>query len=212
MRGHRRGGGSGSLCVTPSGASVGSSVDEGGPKVGARRWSAALGAVLLAGCAGGSGEPSGEGVATVTERATATATETVTATETETVTEGPTDGPTDIVASGDSCSDLVGGESLAFVFVTAPAIGTQVSSPFTVAGCANAFEAAYSWELLDRDGAVLVEGFGTASCGTGCVGTFSFDVSYTVPERQVGTLRVFTVSAMDGSDDDVNAIPLVLEP
>lgn len=144
---------------------------------------------------------------TTTVAPTPAPTVTVTATATEVVTEEPTDAP-----GRDACDDLVGGESLAFVFVTEPAPGTQVSSPFEFAGCSNTFEAAYEWRLLDRDGRILAQGFGNATCGTGCVGTFRQSVTFTVTDRQVGTLQVFTTSAEDGSERDVNALPLVLEP
>lgn len=133
---------------------------------------------------------------------------TVTTTVTEYVTEDPTTPPT----TQDACAALEDGESMAFVFVTWPTSGTTVQSGFTVTGCANTFEAAYSWRLKDGSGAILASGFGTATCGTGCVGTFTQPVSYTVSETQVGTLEVYTASAEDGSDQHLNAIPLVLEP
>ncbi len=133
---------------------------------------------------------------------------TVTATATETVTAEPTE--PDAVA--DPCATLVDGDSLAFVFVTAPVPGATVSSGFTFSGCSNAFEAAHQWRLLDRDGRELASGFGSATCGTGCVGTFQQTVEFTVGSRQVGRLEVFTTSAQDGSVQDLNAIPLVLEP
>lgn len=134
---------------------------------------------------------------------------TVTVTVTETPDPGPTATP---VATGDPCDDLVGGETLAFVFVTSPAPGTMVSDGFSFSGCANAFEATYGWRLEDANGAVLANGFGTASCGTGCVGTFTTPVAFTVSQVQVGALVVFTSSAEDGSEQDVNVIPLVLQP
>lgn len=129
----------------------------------------------------------------------------------ETPAESPA--PPEQTASS-TCDDVAaaGGESLAFVFVEEPVPGAEVSPGFEVSGCSNSFEATYEWELLARDGGELASGFGTASCGTGCVGTFSFDVDYTVGEMQVGTLRVFTSSAEDGSVQDLNSIPLRLTP
>lgn len=127
-----------------------------------------------------------------------------------TATPGPTGSPTGGLAA-DPCTgpEL---ESAAFIFVTSPAPGESFASGDTVRGCSNVFEATHEWELLDGDGAVLADGFGTASCGTGCVGTFTFAVDYTVDEQQVGTLRVFASSPRDGSETHVNAIPLVLSP
>ncbi len=130
---------------------------------------------------------------------------TVTVTATETVTEAP-------VELLDPCDALVGGDAMAFVFVTSPPPGTMVSSGFSFSGCSNTFEAAYVWELLAADNTQLASGFGTATCGTGCVGTLSQPVTFTVSTQQVGTLRVFTESAEDGSEQDLNSIPLVLMP
>jgi len=105
-------------------------------------------------------------------------------------------------------------EGFGFAFITNLAAGSTVTSPFTVEGCANHFEAAVSWQLLDGRGAVLDENDGpvTASCGTGCVGTFSFDVDYTVSERSIAYLAVFDRSADDGSPQGVNSIPVLLLP
>jgi hypothetical protein len=136
-----------------------------------------------------------------------------TVTVTETVTDRVTLAPTEPAAATiDPCEVLVGGEALAFVFVTSPTPGTMVSSGFAFTGCSNEFEAAHQWELLDGNDALLANGFGMATCGTGCVGTFTQTVNFSVASAQVGTLRVFTTSAQDGSAIDLNSIPLVLQP
>lgn len=143
---------------------------------------------------------------------------TVTVTATETATPAPT--PTSTgepapTAAPDSavCTTLEGGEGLAFIFVSQPRAGATVESGFQVTGCSNTFEAAYQWELLAADGTILASDFGTATCGTGCVGEFAFTVAYEgVEQRQVGTLRVFTTSPRDGSETDVNSIPVILHP
>ncbi len=133
---------------------------------------------------------------------------TVTATETETAAPAePTAAP-----AADACDDLQGGEQLAFILVTEPAVGTAVSSGFTFGGCSNVFEAAYQWELRAADGTVLAEGFGAATCGTGCVGTFSAQVPFQVQQAQVGELEVWAASAQDGSKEHVNLLPLLLQP
>lgn len=156
-----------------------------------------LGAGALAACAdGGAGQAEPAPTVTVT------------------VTEEATDAPTDDVSSAtalDVCN-RDGLDGMAFIFVTSPTPGAPFSEGDTAEGCSNTFEAGYAYELLDREGAVLDEGFGTATCGSGCVGTFSFPVSFTVDEPQVGTLRVFAESAEDGSQIAVNAIPVRLEP
>lgn len=176
--------------------------------MGAHARLAAIMAVLalsLAACGRG-GTSGSDQAADPEETVTVTApAETVTVTETSTPTAEPE-------PAGDPCADLEGGDELSFIFVGAPTPGQAVSSGFEVSGCSNTFEATYVWELVDREGTVLAEDFGTASCGSGCVGDFSFTVDYEVDERQVATLRVFEESAEDGSEVNVNSIPLVLEP
>lgn len=167
-------------------------------------------ALVLAGCGGDTGT-SAENQAADPETVTETVTETAEPADPETVTVTPEPDGGEQSAS-DACAELEGGEELAFIFVETPYVGEAVESGFEVSGCSNTFEAAYEWELLDQQGEQLVEDFGTADCGTGCVGDFEFTVDYEVDDRQAGTLRVFTSSAQDGSEQSVNAIPVVLEP
>ncbi|MBW3658740.1 MAG: Gmad2 immunoglobulin-like domain-containing protein [Actinobacteria bacterium] len=170
---------------------------------------ALLATVALAGCGGASdGEDASapEPAPTVT----VTVTETATPDDVEPREESPTPQPASS-PSADPCT-TPGLEGSAFIFVTSHQPGSTLASGDTVEGCANTFEATYEYELLDRDGAVLVEDFGTASCGTGCVGELSFTLDFSVPEQMVGTLRVFASSAEDGSETLVNAIPVLLQP
>ena len=55
--------------------------------------------------------------------------------------------------------------------VDKPAAGDRVTSPVTVSGNANVFEANVTVEMLDAKGKVVGKTFTTASCGTGCRGT-----------------------------------------
>ena len=73
------------------------------------------------------------------------------------------------------------------------------------------FEATSNYELLDATGAVIAEGFVTASCGTGCRGTFDVEVAFEWSGDPRGTLRVFELSAKDGSRVNVVEIPLAFE-
>ncbi|MGH8983227.1 MAG: Gmad2 immunoglobulin-like domain-containing protein [Acidimicrobiia bacterium] len=161
-------------------------------------------AVLLAACgtAGPEIEPGAE------------PTPTVTVTVTEHVTLGDTDDTDDTGDTADtdvaSCSEDL--SMFAFIYVASPTPGSRVQSPFTVEGCSNTFEANVLYRLLGEGGDVLAEGFTTADCGSGCVGTYSFDVEFEVEEAQVGTLEVFDESAEDGSEQLMNRILLFLEP
>jgi germination protein M len=96
------------------------------------------------------------------------------------------------------------------IVVDAPRVGSHVSSPFTVSGTADVFEAVVSWELLDANGSVIAEGTTNATCGTGCRGDFIATVAYRIDHEQDGTLKVFEASAKDGSPVNVVEMPLRL--
>lgn len=138
-----------------------------------------------------------------------TPTETITVTETVTETITPTDAASEPAA--DSCDSLTNGEELAFIFVTSPAPGAEIAGDtIGVEGCSNTNEAGYLWELVDRDGNVVTDGNGTASCGTGCVGTFSFDIAHELSGRQVAYVHVFDLSAEDNSRELETVIPVIV--
>jgi hypothetical protein len=102
--------------------------------------------------------------------------------------------------------------SMGFIFSTLPVGGAVVGPGFAVAGCANVNEGSIQWRLLDSRGNVVNDGFTQASCGTGCVGDFAFNVDFAMPDGipPSGTLEVFSTSAEDGSVMHLNAIPVVL--
>lgn len=99
---------------------------------------------------------------------------------------------------------------LPWIFVESPVGGERVSSPVTISGTADVFEAVVSIAILDRAGDTIASTFTMATCGTGCRGTYSTDVQYQVGETQRGTIRVYEVSAMDGSPINVVDIPVTL--
>jgi germination protein M len=80
------------------------------------------------------------------------------------------------------------------ILVESPQIGERVGNPVTVSGTANVFEANVTVEIVDASGKVLRSAYTTATCGTGCRGTFSIDLSYEVSSEQRGLIIV--------SDDD----------
>lgn len=98
------------------------------------------------------------------------------------------------------------------IAVTSLAIGQEISSPVTVAGNANVFEATVSIRILDGDGEAIRDTFTTATCGSGCRGDYSEDVSFEVTEAQPGTVMVFEVSAETGEPVNVVRIPVTLAP
>lgn len=101
-------------------------------------------------------------------------------------------------------------DQLPWILVRNPAIGERVSSPVTISGSADVFEAVVSIAILDADGRTVASTFTMATCGTGCRGTYSTDVRYDVASTQPGTIHVYEVSAMDGSEINVVNIPVTL--
>ncbi|MEP6476292.1 MAG: Gmad2 immunoglobulin-like domain-containing protein [Actinomycetota bacterium] len=98
------------------------------------------------------------------------------------------------------------------IAVTAPARNATVTSPVTISGTADVFEATVSIRILDEAGNVLAETFTTATCGTGCRGDYTIDVPFAVHAEQPGVIQVYEVSAMDGSRINTVRIPVTLVP
>jgi hypothetical protein len=103
-------------------------------------------------------------------------------------------------------------DQLPFILVQTPGIGDRVSSPVTIAGTADVFEAVVSIAIIDEHGRTIASTFTMATCGTGCRGSYATDVRYHVGTRQPGTLRVYEVSAKDGSPLHAVEIPVTLTP
>ena len=99
------------------------------------------------------------------------------------------------------------------IAVAKPMDGESVSSPVTVAGTANVFEANVTVEILDASGKVVGKTFTTASCGTGCRGTFSVPVKFKVGSEQRGTIVVHDDDAAGtGKPPHSVRIPVTLTP
>jgi hypothetical protein len=96
------------------------------------------------------------------------------------------------------------------ITVQSPVIGQQVTSPVTVSGTADVFEATVSVRILDSAGHEIARTFTTASCGTGCRGSYSVTVPYSVTQAGDGTIEVFESSAKDGAPVNVEQIPVTL--
>jgi len=88
--------------------------------------------------------------------------------------------------------------------------GDTVSNPVEISGTADVFEATVSYRLLDENGKEIAGGVATATCGTGCRGTFEVELDYEVDHDQDGTLQVFEESAKDGRPTNVVSIPVTL--
>jgi hypothetical protein len=103
-------------------------------------------------------------------------------------------------------------DQLPAILVQSPRIGERVSNPVTISGTADVFEAVVSIAILDEHRNTIASSFTMATCGTGCRGTYTTDVRYHVETRQPGTIRVYEVSAKDGSPLHVVEIPVILTP
>lgn len=103
-------------------------------------------------------------------------------------------------------------DQLPSIFVDRPAFGAAIGNPARIVGTANVFEATLQVTILDGSGRVVYEDVATASCGTGCRGTFEVSAPYSVSKAQWGTLRVWVSSARDGQPEDVRDYPVWLTP
>ncbi len=98
------------------------------------------------------------------------------------------------------------------ILVEMPHYGGPAGNPLRVTGIANVFEATFMLALVDNDGLILSEHVVTATCGTGCWGTFDVTIPYTVDAPQLGAVIVWFNSPQDGSQWDIREYPVWLTP
>jgi hypothetical protein len=103
-------------------------------------------------------------------------------------------------------------DQLPAIFMDRPAWGASLGNPGRVSGIANVFEATFRVALFDAKGRELLDKQVMASCGTGCWGTFSTDLAYAVDKAQYGVLRVYDLSARDGTPENVVDYKVWLTP
>ncbi|MDZ5443019.1 Gmad2 immunoglobulin-like domain-containing protein [Micromonospora sp. 4G57] len=96
------------------------------------------------------------------------------------------------------------------IVVTGPSVGDRVTSPVSVTGSAEVFEATVSVRVLDATAREVGTSFTTAACGSGCRGDYRATVRYRVAATGPGTIEVYEVSPRDGSRVNVVAVPVVL--
>jgi hypothetical protein len=98
------------------------------------------------------------------------------------------------------------------IVVSRPRPGQTVTSPVSIAGTANVFEATVSIRILDASGREIARAFTTATCGTGCRGDYEHGLQFDITSSQSGTIEVFEESAEDGSAINVVSVPVTLAP
>jgi germination protein M len=109
-----------------------------------------------------------------------------------------------------TCADYE--DLLPVIVVDSPTPGSEIQSGTKVTGSANVFEANVLYELVGGDH-VFDEGFTTATCGTGCRGTFSFRLRFSVDRPLDATLVVFDSDAAGiGQPPHEVRIPVTLMP
>jgi germination protein M len=102
---------------------------------------------------------------------------------------------------------------LPVIAVDRPVVGARVASPVRVSGSANVFEANVTVKVLDENGRVVGRTFTTATCGTGCRGTYSVPISFDIAHEQPGTIVVSDDDAAGtGTPPHVVRVPVVLVP
>jgi germination protein M len=98
------------------------------------------------------------------------------------------------------------------ILVDRPAWGSTVANPVRITGSSNVFEAQFLVEIDTAGGSVLAQEQVHATCGTGCWGTFDITVPYHVTREQPGRIKVYNLSAKDGSVEDVRVYQVTLTP
>ena len=76
------------------------------------------------------------------------------------------------------------------ILVTGPTFEQPVSSPVVIRGSANVFEANVTVKVLDENEKVIAQTFTTATCGTGCRGTYRVSVPFELDHEQEGWIVV----------------------
>jgi hypothetical protein len=94
------------------------------------------------------------------------------------------------------------------IFVESPAPFDTVTSPLTFSGTSNTFEGTFQADLLDHQGGVLSHQTVQATSGSGTRGTFDAEITFDAPDSGPITLKVYELSAKDGSEVNIVKIPL----
>lgn len=99
------------------------------------------------------------------------------------------------------------------IVVDTPAPHATVHSPARVAGNADVFEANVTVRILDEHGREIARDFTTATCGTGCRGTYRLELPFRVDHAQPGTIVVQDDDAAGvGKPPHQVEIPVTLAP
>jgi hypothetical protein len=96
--------------------------------------------------------------------------------------------------------DVLG--ALPAILVEDPAVGDTLHGTLHLSGMANVYEAQFHVQLVDSDGKILIDAPVRASAGTGTWGTFDVTLHFNISANTLSTLKVYDLSAKDGSPID----------
>lgn len=127
-----------------------------------------------------------------------------------------------ILLDGEEATEGIGGEGVPaagvdrrdvenvtpFVLVESPVPGEEVTSPVTIAGIANTFEATVLYTVTDPEGLILEEGFTTATAGSGVWGDFEVAVEFETERSGLGAVIAFQEDMETGGQRDVYEVPV----
>ncbi len=140
--------------------------------------------------------------ASVTPTPTSTSTSTPTVSATVAVAASPTLATATPIPNADAA-----------ITVSLPKARAQVRSPVLVQGTAMVFEANVQIRVRNAQGQVIGRDFTTATWGAPLRGDYTAAISFTLTGgRQNGTIEVFSESVMDGSEEDLVSVPVILTP
>jgi hypothetical protein len=94
------------------------------------------------------------------------------------------------------------------ILLESPLPGEVVTSPLTISGTANVFEAQFHVTITDPEGLIIAEQDVKASAGTGTRGTFSASVLFATSRSGLGAVIVDEPSAKDGTPTNVVEVPV----
>lgn len=98
------------------------------------------------------------------------------------------------------------------IVLDSPLSGEEVSSPMLVSGKARVFENTINIRVKNTQGNVLIEELATAHASdAGQFGDFSVNIEFSFGSTKEGTLEVYSISAKDGSEQDLVSIPITFQ-
>ena len=100
------------------------------------------------------------------------------------------------------------------IVVFTPRRNQMATSPITITGDAAVFEAVVNFDLIDETGNVIARGSTMTTEAAPVFGRFTTTLPFIVTHQQTGFLRVYELSAADGSirPSTIVVIPMILRP